>query len=1194
MSKPFTHLHVHTEYSLLDGMAKIKDLVARTKELGMDSLAITDHGVMYGVIDFYSAAKKAGIKPILGCEVYVSPGSRFDKVKSDWGNYMHLVLLAENNTGYHNLMKLVSLGWTEGFYYRPRVDIETIRHYKEGIIALSACLSGVVARILMTENYENAKKVAVLYDEIFGRDYFYLELGGYDSTEQQTLNRELVRMSQETGIPLVATNDVHYIHADDAKAQEILLCIQTGKTILDDDRMQFDTDQFYLKSPDEMYALFPHAREALENTQKIADRCFVTIEFNQYKLPKFTLPGTDNVLCGDSGTSSKDILLEDSLASSKNISCETSATPSAAQEETGFNYLVSLCEKGLTERYGDDAFKHNERLFYELNTIKRMGFVDYFLIVWDFIRFAREQNIMVGPGRGSGAGSIVAYALRITDVDPILYNLLFERFLNPERISMPDFDIDFCYERRQEVIDYVIGLYGEAQVSQIITFGTMAARAVIRDVARALAMTYADADRIAKMVPFELGITLEKALAMNPELRQAFENEEDTQTLINMALKLEGLPRHAGTHPAGVVICDRPVNEYVPLNVNDGVITTQFPKTTVEELGLLKMDFLGLRTLTVIRHAVEDIERTSGKVIDLDNWTYDDPNVYALISRAQTDGVFQLESTGMKSFMKDLQPENMEDIIAGISLYRPGPMDSIPKFLRGKKNPKKISYTHPTLMPILETTYGCIVYQEQVMQIVRDLGGYSLARSDLIRRAMSRKQADVMDKERKNFIYGLPEDNVPGCLANGIPEKIATQIFDDMVDFAAYAFNKPHAAGYALLSYQTAWLKHYHPVEFMAAIMTSIMDNTSKVAAYIHECKKMNITLLPPDINEGFGAFSVSGSSIRFGLSAIKNVGRGAVAAIVKEREENGKFAGITDFINRSAPGGEINKRCIESLIKAGAFDSLGGKRVQYMAVFPGIVDGIAQAKKSTLEGQLSLFDLEEEIQTFHTDELPPLKELPKRQLLADEKEMMGIYVSGHPLSDYETVLRRYTKHTSIDFLADGTNITDGDDVKYGGLITAKSVKYTKKDGRPMCFLTVEDMFGSVEIVVFANQYEKQGHRLQAEQVVIIQGRASVREEEEAKIIANELLLYDDIPRTDAHPTGKQTTLWLKIPINRTIALRDITDILSSHPGETPVMIFNEQNNQKFAANKNFRIRPDDGLIRKLKELLGSDSVKVV
>ena len=1159
--KPFAHLHVHTEYSLLDGSAKVKELVARTKALGMTHLAITDHGVMYGVVDFYKTAKEAGITPVIGCEIYVAPASRFEKVKGDWGNYLHLVLLAENQQGYQNLIKLVSLGFTEGFYYRPRVDFELLQQYSTGLIALSGCLSGVVPKVILTEGYDRAKEIALLYDELFGRGNFYLELGGYDAPEQQQVNQALVRMANETGIPLAATNDVHYINAEDAEAQEILLCIQTGKTILDDDRMQFNTDQFYLKSADEMYALFDYAPEALENTQKIAERCQVDFVFNDYKLPRFNVP----------------------------------------ENYTALDYLTFQCQQGLTARYGDNAPANQSRLDYELSVIGNMGFVDYFLIVWDFIRYAREEKIMVGPGRGSGAGSIVAYVLRITDVDPIPYNLLFERFLNPERISMPDFDIDFCYERRQEVIDYVIRTYGADNVSQIITFGTMAARAVTRDVGRALAMPYNDVDRIAKMIPMELGISLKKALQMGQELKKAYEEEDDTRKLMDMALKLEGLPRHAGTHPAGVVICNQPVSEYVPLNVNDGVVTTQFPMGTVEELGLLKMDFLGLRTLTVIRRAAEEVARSKGITVDLNHWTYDDPHVYALISRAQTDGVFQLESSGMKSFMKELQPRDLEDVIAGISLYRPGPMDSIPKFIKGKKNPKRITYMHDSLKPILETTYGCIVYQEQVMQIVRDLAGYSMGRSDLIRRAMSKKKADVMAEERHNFIYGLPKDNVPGCLANGIPEHIAGQIFDDMTDFAAYAFNKPHAAGYALLSYQTAWLKHYHPVEFMAATMTSIMDNTAKVAAYIYECKKMNITLLPPDVNEGYSAFSVSGPSIRFGLAAIRNVGRGAVDAIVTEREKGGPFRGITDFINRLQTGDAVNKRCIESLIKAGAFDSLGGKRVQYMAVYPGIVSGLAHAKKSVVEGQLSLFDLDDEpddTPTHFADDLPPLNDLPKKQQLADEKEMLGIYVSGHPLADYEAGLRRFAKFTSLDFsaekIADEGKLNDNQDVRYGGLVTAKSVKYTKRDGKPMAFLTVEDMYGSVEVIVFAQLYEKQGFRIQADQVIVVAGRVNIREEEDAKIIANEIKLYEDLPRHEAPPAEKPRTLWLKIPAARDIPLRDVTDLLAAHRGSTPVMIFNEKSGQKFAANKEFYVQETDEALQQLKILLGADAVKVV
>ncbi|MCL2527865.1 MAG: DNA polymerase III subunit alpha [Defluviitaleaceae bacterium] len=1152
MEQPFIHLHVHTEYSLLDGSAKISELVTTAKSYGMDSLAITDHGVMYGVIDFYKAATAAGIKPILGCEVYVAPTSRHEKVQTSDGVYQHLVLLAENLEGYHNLVKLVSLGFTEGFYYRPRVDIELLQQYNKGLIALSGCLGGVVPRALLNGSYEAGRDRAIQFENIFGKGNFYLEIQDYGSDEQKTVNQQLIRISKETGIPMVATNDVHYIHASDAKAHEILLCIQTGKTIHDEDRMTFEGDQFYLKPPQEMYDLFPYAKEALANTKVIADRCNVEIKFNEYKLPIFEVP--DN--------------------------------------QSAYDYLKQVCEDGLTARYGPKASEHLPRLHYELNTINSMGFVEYFLIVWDFIRYAREENIMVGPGRGSGAGSLVAYSLRITDVDPIPFNLLFERFLNPERISMPDFDIDFCYERRQEVIDYVNRKYGSDHVAQIITFGTMAARAAIRDVGRALAMPYADVDRVAKMIPMEIGITLKKGLTMNPELREAYETEEDTTQLIDMALRLEGLPRHASTHAAGVVICDKPVSEYIPLNLNDGVVTTQFSMNTVEELGLLKMDFLGLRTLTVIRIAAEEVKRSKGIDIDLNDWTYDDPKVFELISQAKTDGVFQLESSGMKNFMRELGPTSMEDVTAGISLFRPGPMDSIPKYVQGKRNPSKVTYLHPTLKPILEATYGCIVYQEQVMQIVRDLAGYSMGRSDLIRRAMSKKKADVMEEERKNFIHGLGDD-VPGCVKNGVPEKIATQIFDDMTDFAAYAFNKSHAAGYAVVCYQTAWLKYYYPVEFMAATMTSVMDNIDKVAGYIYECKKMNIKLLPPDINEGQIAFSVADDGIRFALSAIRNVGRGMVAAIVKERESGGPFQGITDFIRRLSAH-DINKRCVDSLIKAGAFDSLGGNRAQYQAVYENIISGQQLTRKNTLEGQMTLFDLDDaEEDAFEADVLPNLGELPRRLLLANEKEMLGIYVSGHPLSDYEDVLKRYSTYTSLDFQAkDGEEsiFEDGQSVKFCGMITAKNVKYTKAESKPFCFLTVEDMYGSVEVAVFPKMYDKFGHKLATEQVIVIQGKVGVREDEDAKIIVNDMLMYDEIPQD----TGQARTLWVKVAKNKPVPPSHITDVLATYRGDTQVMIYNEAQNRSFLAHRSYWVNLSDDLNRALEDLLGVGAVKVV
>jgi len=914
--KPFVHLHVHTEYSLLDGSAKIKELVLRAKELGMDSIAITDHGAMYGAVEFYKAALESGIKPIIGCEVYVAPDSRLMKDAKNGGNY-HLVLLAENDEGYQNLIKLVSYGFIDGFYYKPRIDKELLRKHHKGLIASSACLAGEVARNIINVSYEKAKEAALEYLDIFGEGNFFLELQDHGMREQKQVNMALVRMSEETGIPLIATNDSHYIYKEDAEPHDILLCIQTAKTILDEDRMRYEGGQFYVKSPEEMYDLFSYAPEALENTAKIAERCNVSFQFHELKLPQFDVP----------------------------------------QGKTANQYLREVCESGFREKYPEGKKEWKERLEYELSTIENMGYVDYFLIVWDFIKYAKDNGIIVGPGRGSAAGSMVSYCLSITTIDPLKYDLIFERFLNPERVSMPDIDIDFCYERRQEVIDYVIRKYGEDHVAQIITFGTMAARAAIKDVGRALAMPYADVDRISKMIPTELGITIKKALAMNPDLQKAYETEEDTHRLIDTSLRLEGLPRHSSTHAAGVVICKKPVVEYVPLSANEGQVNTQYTMTLLEELGILKMDFLGLRTLTVIQNAVQEVERIHEIKINIDNIPDDDEAVYQLISQGKTEGVFQLESAGMKQFMRELQPKRLEDLIAGISLYRPGPMDFIPKYVKGKNNPENIQYTHKSLEPILKNTYGCIVYQEQVMQIVRDLAGYSLGRSDLVRRAMSKKKASVMAEERKNFVYGVG-DEVPGCVKNGIPAEVAEKIFDEMTDFAKYAFNKSHAACYAVVGYQTAWLKAHYPVEFMAALMTSVMDNAGKVSSYIEECKKMGIALLPPDINEGYAHFSVSDGKIRFGLAAIKNVGRGVVNALVAERDREGLFQSMTEFCNRMETG-EMNKRSFESLIKAGAMDSLGGARSQYMAIYKSILDGIGQARKNNIEGQLNLFELD-------------------------------------------------------------------------------------------------------------------------------------------------------------------------------------------------------------------------------------------
>ena len=1006
----FAHLHVHTEFSLLDGSNKIKEYVSRVKELGMNSAAITDHGVMYGVIDFYREAKKQGINPILGCEVYVAPNSRFDReITGGDDRYYHLVLLAENEEGYANLTKIVSKGFVEGYYYKPRVDKELLRKYHKGIIALSACLAGEVARFLTKGLYEEAKKTALEYQEIFGEGNFFLELQDHGIPEQGLVNQQLFKMSEETGIELVATNDIHYTYAEDAKPHDILLCIQTGKKLSDENRMRYDGGQYYVKSEEEMLRLFPYAKQALENTQKIADRCHVEIEFGVTKLPKYDVP----------------------------------------DGYTSWEYLQKLCYEGLEKRYGDPSEELKERLSYELETIHQMGYVDYFLIVWDFIKYAKDHGISVGPGRGSAAGSIVSYCLEITTIDPIRYQLLFERFLNPERVSMPDIDVDFCYERRQEVIDYVTRKYGKDCVAQIVTFGTLAARGVIRDVGRVMDLPYAYVDSISKMIPQELGITIDKALKMNPDLKKLYDTDETVTNLIDMAKRLEGLPRHCSMHAAGVVICQKPVDEYVPLSrAADGTITTQFIMTTLEELGLLKMDFLGLRTLTVIQNAVL-LARRKQPELNINQIDYNDQKVLDYIGTGKTDGVFQLESAGMKGFMKELKPHNLEDVIAGISLYRPGPMDFIPQYIRGKNDSSSITYDCPQLEPILAPTYGCIVYQEQVMQIVRDLAGYSLGRSDLLRRAMSKKKAAVMEKERKIFIYGDEETGVPGCIKNGIDEQTANKIYDEMIDFAKYAFNKSHAAAYAVVSYQTAWLKYYFPVEYMAALMTSVIDNPSKVSEYIYACRQMNIKILPPDINKGEANFSVDGGDIRYGLAAIKSIGRPVIKAIVEDREELGLFQNLEDFITRLSAKNILNKRTIENLIKAGALDTLGGTRKQFMSIYVQIVDHVTQEKKNSMVGQMTLFDLvsEDQKEDFQI-RMPDVGEYSKETLLAFEKEVLGIYVSGHPLEAYEEKWKKSISATTADFQLDEetghTKVHDGAKEIIGGMITEKTIKHTK------------------------------------------------------------------------------------------------------------------------------------------------------
>jgi DNA polymerase-3 subunit alpha len=1177
----FTHLHLHTEYSLLDGSGKIKEMVARAKELGMDSIAITDHGVMYGVIDFYRACQAEGIRPVIGCEVYVAPNSRYDRESSSSDDrYNHLVLLAENNTGYSNLMKIVSTGFLEGFYYKPRVDYEILRQHSEGIIALSACLGGEVASNVRKGFYEEGKKAALNLQEIFGAGNFYLELQDHGIPEQKTVNQGLMRMSQETGIPLVATNDVHYTLESDAQAHDILLCIQTQKKVTDENRMRYEGGQYYLKSPNQMYELFPYAAEALENSHRIAERCNVEIEFGEYKLPKYDVP----------------------------------------EGYSALEYLRKLCTKGLEGRFENPTQELRDRLEYEIETIRSMGFVDYFLIVWDFIKFARDHEIMVGPGRGSAAGSIVSYSLGITNIDPIKYNLLFERFLNPERLTMPDIDIDFCFERRQEVIDYVVEKYGKDRVVQIVTFGTMAARAVIRDVGRALDLGYAQVDIVAKMIPTELGITIEKALKMNPELRSLYDNDEEIKFLIDMSMRLEGLPRHTSMHAAGVVISKAPVVEYVPLaRASDDSITTQFTMTTLEELGLLKMDFLGLRTLTVIQNAVRlvnyklrhnksidkinvdnigidktdidktDIDKTAIDKIDIDKIDFDDKNVYALISSGKTEGVFQLESAGMKSFMKELKPQSIEDVIAGISLYRPGPMDFIPKYIKGKNETGAILYECPQLEPILSPTYGCIVYQEQVMQIVRELAGYSYGRSDLVRRAMSKKKASVMEKERKNFVYGNEEEGVPGCISNGISEKVANDIFDEMTDFAKYAFNKSHAAAYAVVSYQTAYLKCYYPVEFMAALMTSVIDNPSKVAEYILTCRQMGIQILPPDINQGDSTFSVWNGAIRYGLSAIKGLGKPVIEAVVSERELNGRFVSLKDFAERLS-GKEVNKRTVESFIKSGAFDSLPGTRKQLMMIYVQVLDDVAQDKKKNFTGQISLFDfVEPEEKQDYVNHLPDVGEYTGEELLAFEKEVMGIYVSGHPLDAYEGLLSKNINATTLDFAIDEetneTKVQDGQMITVGGMIISKTVKTTRTNSM-MAFITLEDLVGVVEIIIFPRDYEKNKSLLQEDNKVLIRGKATVEEDKPAKLICSEIIPFENVPKE----------VWIKFVDKESFIKNEQTlyQLLSEYDGNDTVCIYLECEKAIKRLPKNRNINAEIELLKKLKLKYGDSNIQLV
>ena len=1146
----FTHLHVHTEYSLLDGSSKIKELAVRAKELGMDSMAITDHGAMYGVIDFYRAAREAGIKPILGCEVYVAPGSRFDRENVHGEDrYYHLVLLAENNEGYQNLMKIVSKGYVDGFYYKPRVDMEVLKTYHKGIIALSACLAGEVPRFLARGLYEEAKEAVLKYQEIFGRGNYFLELQDHGIPMQRQVNQGIIRLSRELDIPLAATNDCHYINAEDWEAHDILLCIQTGKKVADENRMRYEGGQYYVKSEEEMRELFSYIPEAIDNTAKIAERCNVEIEFGVTKLPRYEVPeGYDS-----------------------------------------WGYLNHLCSEGFKERYPEDDGTLKERLEYELGVIKSMGYVDYFLIVWDFINFARSHGIAVGPGRGSAAGSIVSYCLKITNIDPIRYQLLFERFLNPERVSMPDIDVDFCYERRQEVIDYVVEKYGKDQVAQIVTFGTLAARGVIRDVGRVMDLPYSLCDQVSKMVPAELNITLDLALKKNPELKGLYDTDEQVHKLIDMSRRLEGLPRHTSMHAAGVVISRTNIDEYVPLSRgSDGTITTQFTMTTLEELGLLKMDFLGLRTLTVLQDAVAMIQKDHGVKLDLDHIDFNDKKVMESIGTGKDDGVFQLESGGMKSFMKELKPESLEDIIAGISLYRPGPMDFIPKYLKGKNDPAAITYTCPQLEHILKPTYGCIVYQEQVMQIVRDLAGYTLGRSDLVRRAMSKKKADVMARERKNFVYGNEEEGVKGCAANGIDEKTANQIFDDMTDFAKYAFNKSHAAAYAVVAYQTAYLKYYYPREFMAALMTSIMDNVTKVSEYILACRNMGIGILPPDINEGVSGFSVSGNSIRYGLSAIKSVGRAVVDVIISERETGGPFSTLEDFVSRMS-NREVNKRTLESFIKSGSLDSLPGTRKQKLYVSSELLENKAREKKTVMEGQMSFFDIapEEDKGNFQVS-FPDVGEFDKETLLAFEKETLGIYVSGHPMEAYQELWQKNVTARTSDFIVDEdghTVVEDNSIVVVGGMITAKKVK-TTRTSQLMAFVSLEDMVGTVEALVFPKIYEKNKQYLTEDSKVFLRGRASIGDDLVGKLVCEEVIPFSAIPNE----------LWLQFEdqefYERTVD--SVMAVLRESEGKDRVVMYLKKERKLRRLSPSWAINAQGRLLEELYTLLGEKNVKVV
>ena len=1155
----FVHLHIHSEYSLLDGAIRIKDLPARAKELGMKAIAITDHGVMYGVIDFYKACKNEGIKPIIGCEVYVATKSRFDKGPED-KKYNHLILLAKNNQGYKNLSKLVSIGFIDGYYYKPRIDLEVLEQYSEGLICLSACLAGAVNQEILNGNMEKAEETALWYKRVFKDDY-YLELQNNGIKEQVMVNQKLVQIARKLDIPIVGTNDAHYLKKEDSYNHEVLLCIQTGKRMSDEDRMRFDTEELYVKSPEEMSDYFKNLPDAIENTVKIADKCNVEFEFGHTILPNYDVP---------------------------------------SKYKTHYDYLKKLCDDGIKERYGENPSQEIlDRADYEINVIKTMGYVDYYLIVWDFIHYAKSNGIPVGPGRGSGAGSILAYAIGITDIDPMKYNLLFERFLNPERISMPDFDVDFCYENRGKVIEYVEKKYGHDHVSQIITFGTMSARMVIRDVGRALDMPYAECDKLAKMIPNEVHITINKALDQNREFKQLYEENKDIKKMIDTAIALEGMPRQASTHACGIVITKDPVDTYVPLYVRDGQISTQYIMTTLEELGLLKMDFLGLRTLTVINDAKKLVKYNRNIDVEFDQ-EMNDPKVYKLWQEGKSCGIFQFESQGMTGFMKELKPDCLEDIIAGVSLYRPGPMDQIPRYIKNKKDPKNAEYTHPALEPILNVTYGCMVYQEQVMQIVRDLAGYSLARADLVRRAMGKKKLDVMAKEREYFIHGQTDENgniiIQGCIRNGIDEQSANKIFDEMVEFAKYAFNKSHAAAYAVVSYQTAYLKTYYPEEFMAATLNSFLGNLEKVPVYIDECKRLGIKILKPEINKSYTKFTANNNQIRFGLGSIKNVGIAAVESIVKERKENGDFLSFTDFCERMQ-GEAVNKKCIESLIKAGAFEEFEQTRATLLASFENILDTIQDTNKKSYSGQVTMFDIgvtedsNDNINNLKYN-YTELKELSEKELLFMEKEMLGLYISGHPLEKIRNQIEEQTNINTMQMIninennADELDVkkqefSDGQLVKYAGIISSVKKKYTKNN-KIMAFVTIEDLYGSAEIIIFENCYQNCSNLLIEDNIVLVEGRLSIREDEDVKIVAKEI---------------KE----LKSK-NKTILSIDITNLNEEEKKKLRGAIkyfTGERNNMPVQVIENGEIKPcgaiylTDEILEEIKELVGNEIVKL-